>query len=84
MIEPNPFDGVDVLLPLRIRQSRDLLASNLSVEMSALIKALPTVSPCPAPAALKDADPEQFKTWALSVIRALPTRSTGEIDHGNS
>ena len=84
MSESNPFDGVDVLLPARTHQARRRLAGELSAEMSALIEALPTVSPCPALVAEGNVDPEQFKTWAISVIRALPTRRTGGTDHGNS
>ena len=71
--QPIPFDGVSVLLPSGIHQSRRRLAGQLTADLSALIEALSTASHSAVLRLVDDADPEQFKTWALSVIRALPT-----------
>jgi hypothetical protein len=82
MTDPNPFADVAVLLPARLHEARDTIAQALRSELAAWIAMAPTGSPSPAPGALEDADPEQFKAWAASLIRALPTRSKGEA-HGN-
>lgn len=73
----NPFDAVEVLVPLRIHRARQRFAGKLRADLSALIEALPAAPPFPAAGALDQVDPAQFKTWALAVIRALPTRTTG-------
>lgn len=76
--QSHPFDKVEVLLPLRIHRARRRFAGKLRADLSALIEALATTASLPASDALDEVDPEQFKTWALALIRALPTRSAGE------
>ena len=74
----HPFDAVEVLVPLRIHQARKRFAGKLRADLSALIEALPAAAPFPAAGALDQVDPAQFKTWALAVISALPTRKIGD------
>lgn len=74
----HPFDTVEVLVPLRIHQVRKRFAGQLRVDLSALIEALPAAPTFPAAGALDQVDPTQFKTWALAVISALPTRTIGD------
>jgi hypothetical protein len=73
-----PFDAVEVLVPLRIHHARQRFAGKLRADLSALIEALPAAPPFPAAGALDQVDPAQFKTWALAVISALPTRKIGD------
>jgi hypothetical protein len=74
----HPFDTIEVLVPLRIHRARQRLAGQLRADLSALIEALPAAPPFPAAGALDQVDPAQFKTWALAVISALPTRKIGD------
>lgn len=74
----DPFDAVEVLVPLRIHHARQRLAGKLRADLSALIEALPAAPPFPAAGPLDQVDPAQFKTWALAVINALPTRTIGD------
>lgn len=78
MTPSHPFDTVKVLLPLRIHHARQRFAGQLRADLSALIEALATTAPLPASDALEEVDPEQFKTWALALIRALPTCTAGD------
>lgn len=73
----HPFDTVEVLVPLRIHQACKRFAGQLRVDLLALIEPLPAAPPFPAAGALDQVDPAQFKTWALAVISALPTRKIG-------
>ena len=74
----DPFDAVEVLVPLRIHRARQRFAGILRADLSALIEALPAAPPFPAAGALDQVDPAQFKAWALAVISALPTRTIGD------
>jgi hypothetical protein len=74
----DPFDAVEVLVPLRIHRARQRFAGQLRTDLSALIEALPAAPPFPAAGALDRVVPAQFKTWALAVISALPTRTIGD------
>ena len=42
--QPIPFDGISVLLPLGIQQSRRRFAGQLTADLSAVIEALSTAS----------------------------------------
>lgn len=69
------LNDVPFLLPARVHHARNAVARATIADVSAFIDALPTAAPSPAD------DGELTKSWALSVIRALPT-SKG-ISDGN-
>lgn len=70
------FGNVDVLVPARFGRARRELVDRLSLDVGALIDALPTASPSPASVGpLSDADLAEAKAWVLGVVRALPTIS---------
>lgn len=71
------YRDVELLVPARFQQSRRRAVAALVAELSATIAALPTAS---TPHAVDD--PDDFKAWASRMIRNLPTRKTGDSDHG--
>jgi len=80
----NPaFEGVPFLIPVRVHRAREAVARATLADLSALIDALPTATPCPANGGLSDADADTAKAWARSVVRALPTTNIGADDDGN-
>jgi Large polyvalent protein-associated domain 7 len=70
MTQSISFDNVSVLLPSRIHRSRRQHAGQLTADLSAWIEALPTAL---HPGRVDCTDLQQFKSWAVSVIQALPT-----------
>ena len=72
------YCDVDLLIPARFQQARRQAINALVAELSATIAALPTVSTMPH----AGDDPDQLKRWASAMIGNLPTRKTGDSDHG--
>ena len=80
----NPaFEGVPFLIPARVHRARDAVAQAMLADLSALIHALPTATPCPAYGGLSDADADTAKAWVRSVVHALPTSEIGDAQDGN-
>jgi len=75
--QPTSHD-VEFLIPARFQQARRQAIDAIVAELSATIAALPTVSTMPH----AGDDPDQFKRWASAMIGNLPTRKTGDSDHG--
>lgn len=84
MTIPNAWEGVDVLVPKRIQQSRRQAIAAACLDFGALVEALPTASPSPLDnalaASLADADADACKAWLNRVIRALPTQPTEALN----
>lgn len=82
------WEGVDVLIPLRVHQNRRQAIQMACQDMGALIEALPGTSPVPPDAALSDmlaqADPDACKAWIARAIRALPTQADMEATDGDA
>ena len=89
MTTGDTWEGVDVLIPRHVRQRRRDAMRAASLDLGALIAALPTAASSSSapdggglPAFLADADAETCKAWIGQVIRALPTRADMEATHG--
>jgi hypothetical protein len=82
MTPSSALEGVEFLIPPRLHRARKAAAAAILADLSALIQALPTQSPCPALGALTAVDADQVKAWISAVVRALPTAANMEEDNG--
>lgn len=82
------WEGVTVLIPKHVHQTRREAIQAACLDIGALVEALPSASPSPLDAALSDvlahADADHCKAWIMRAIRALPTQADMEATHGNA
>lgn len=75
------MDDVQVLLPGRVQHARATIKNALRAEVGTLIDLAPTG--IPTPGIFELVLPAVSKTWVSTLIRTLPTRPKGALDHGN-